>query len=125
MNCLNCQKELTNPKAKYCSDKCRKVYSRSQNNPDKNPDTDTLKPGQTPPGQEPGQPEQEVSIPGQNFVPNWKRNGFGSKEEGMLHAIAQAVKNQSGETFTWQNQTWTINSFSKKFLTEVKPLISS
>lgn len=29
MNCLNCKEELTNPRAKYCSDKCRMAYVRA------------------------------------------------------------------------------------------------
>lgn len=46
--CLNCNKEIGS-RAKYCSDKCRKAYTR---NPDKrsdktNPDTDKLEVGQT------------------------------------------------------------------------------
>lgn len=32
--CLNCPNEVSN-RAKYCSDKCRKAYTRRTNNPDK------------------------------------------------------------------------------------------
>lgn len=45
--CLNCGKQISS-KAKYCSDKCRKAYSRKSDiNPDKlNPDTDKTQVGQ-------------------------------------------------------------------------------
>ena len=40
MECINCGKELGNPRAKYCSDKCRMAYSRRTDNPNKaNPNT--------------------------------------------------------------------------------------
>jgi hypothetical protein len=43
MKCLNCEKELNNIRAKYCSDKCRMAYSRRTNNPNKpDPNTDIL-----------------------------------------------------------------------------------
>ena len=38
--CLNCNKELTNIRAKYCSDKCRMAYTRRTDDPNKtNPNT--------------------------------------------------------------------------------------
>lgn len=34
MKCLNCDKELNNERAKYCSDKCRMAYSRRTKQPE-------------------------------------------------------------------------------------------
>ena len=38
MNCLNCNKELDNPRAKFCSDKCRMAYKRRTKQPEQQPE---------------------------------------------------------------------------------------
>lgn len=50
---------------------------------------------------------------------NWETNGYKSKEEGMLTAIALAVKGED-VSLSWNNQTWTRDSFSKEFLKKVE-----
>jgi len=52
MKCLNCEKQLSNPRAKYCSDKCRMAYRRR---------TRTKAPEQI----DPNKPKRPEHLPGQ------------------------------------------------------------
>jgi len=52
MKCLNCNKELNNPKAKFCSDKCRMSYKRrtiTRTEPEQNKPEQIEKPEQNNP----------------------------------------------------------------------------
>ena len=52
MTCLNCNKGLTNLRAKYCSDRCRMAYTRRTDNPNKEqPEHEQLLPEQDVPEQ--------------------------------------------------------------------------
>lgn len=70
MKCITCNKELeenrTKPQ-KFCSDRCRKVYSRIKDN-----------------GQDNGQIEITDRENGQQWIPNWKRVGFKTREDSFV-----------------------------------------
>ena len=51
MKCLNCNKQLDNLRAKYCSDKCRMVYKRRTKRPEQNDPNNTKRPEQKQPEQ--------------------------------------------------------------------------
>lgn len=41
-----------------------------------------------------------------SFMPNWKRNGFKTKEEAMKFAIALTIKRVPGAGISYQNTFW-------------------
>ena len=54
------------------------------------------------------------------IIPNWKRNGFGSKEDAMKYVIALTLKRVPSATIAWQNRVWSRETISKD---EVKAAI--
>lgn len=108
MNCLKCSKRPV----KYAKLKlCNTCYTRQKR---ATPHATYLEPDAT---------KEPSATTDATFVPNWQRNGYKSKEEAMIHAIALIVKNQPTETISWGGKIWDIKSFSKKFLSQVKTLI--
>lgn len=71
MKCLVCQKELDNPKAKFCSSEHKMKYRRDG--------------GKT------------VTVDNRNsgFTPNWMVHGFKSKEEAIREAVKSVVKSEA------------------------------
>ena len=50
---------------------------------------------------------------------NWELNGYKSKEEGMLTAIALVVRTED-VSVAWKDQIWGRGSFSREFLKKVE-----
>jgi len=118
MKCLYCQKELKNPKARFCNAKERMRFKREGTRPGKTltiiTETLTKNPNKPPitltevktlTGGEKilkftkSQPISErikkywEMYPDSTFVPNWVAHGFLSKEEALENAIHQVNKN--------------------------------
>lgn len=78
--CLNCPKQLNNPKAKYCSDKCRMAYKRRK--PEQKPEQMAYLEKKS---------LSELRKEGR-WIPNWKRSGYKSikaMEKTLLDIIQQ------------------------------------
>ena len=65
---------------------------------------------------------QDVAPREQVFIPNWQRNGFKSKEEAVLKAIAQVVKNVPNAVVSYGGLMWNRENFSKNFLQKISPV---
>jgi hypothetical protein len=94
--CINCDKQLeeanTKPK-KFCSDRCRKAYGRDNGQTTKEngqnvENTDIIKDnGQVSATDNVEEVVMKLSTQESAFIPNWKRLGLKTKEEGMKHVI--------------------------------------
>ena len=82
MKCLNCKKEFepTRTDARFDSAKCRKSFNRD--NKRDIPPSDVT---------------DNVTDNSPEFIPNWKRNGFKSKDEGLAKAMADLASNPTLE----------------------------
>jgi hypothetical protein len=96
MKCLNCNKEFDSLRksAKFCSDKCRVTYSRkvsvtpSVTNVVTTSGTKTL-------------------LPNQDWLPNWKRNGYRNAKDALLKAVGDVLEAVPGATLVVGNEVFT------------------
>ena len=100
MICVVCRAnfEAKRLDAKFCSDACRKKYARGimsdikADIPSEIIKADTV---------------ENV----RDNIPNWKRNGFVSKEAAMKYAIALTLKRVPEASISWSGRNWTKEDF--------------
>jgi len=117
LTCIQCKKKFQSPvsRSKFCSPDCRIKYFRLQKRKGEEITKLAVKGVRT--------EKKEVVTVKSSFTPNWKRNGFKSKEEAMAHVIECLFENRkklidasvSGEAvFTYQNHIIRIEGKRKK-----------
>ena len=78
MGCKQCNQELTNPRAKFCSDRCRMAWKRSQPeqiDPNKQPEQSDPNTGSLGPVESRSQATGEVGEPNSGELPTNRGNG--------------------------------------------------
>jgi len=112
--CSQCGKKFQSPvsRSRFCSPACRVKYFRSQKKKGEEVTKLAVKGVRDSKGEKITVKTSFRSVD-KTFVPNWKRNGFKSKEEAMGHIIDCLFKNKkrilnAGVTdevvFTYQNR---------------------
>jgi hypothetical protein len=122
--CLFCNGSFDSerPQSKFCSGKCRVNYSRQSQGKKAEVLKKITKEEVKKVEEIKVEIQAEVSCEANlqssdsSFIPNWKRNGFNSKEEAMIKAINDVIASRgilkkkgldagSGATITWQGYT--------------------
>jgi hypothetical protein len=98
MQCLQCGKEFTplRSTAKFCSDNCRKQFSRKDSVSEDSRTKTTPRVSGTPVSVSPE--VQSATDDGNRpyrattkWIPNWKRNGYDNATDGLLKAIGDVL----------------------------------
>ena len=89
-NCKNCNKEFksSRPQSKFCSANCRVTFGRSKIQKKEDKVIELTDRGDRPIIETPATSNPDKK----KFIPNWKRSGFKSKEDAVLHAIGMLME---------------------------------